>query len=54
MQNKRDGGLRGLGEMLRGLGEMRGVGINLLRVLISLGLKRNTDPDYWTIGRVGA
>ena len=34
--------------------EMRGVGINLLRALVSLALQRNPDPDHWTIGRVGA
>ena len=34
--------------------ELRGVGINLLRVLEALALQRNPDPDYWTIGRVGA
>jgi hypothetical protein len=34
--------------------ELRGVGIDLLRALVVLANGINTDPDYWTIGRVGA
>ena len=34
--------------------ELRGVGIDLLRVLVALANGINPDPDYWTIGRVGA
>ena len=34
--------------------ELRGVGIDLLRALVTLANGINPDPDYWTIGRVGA